>query len=78
MSDVPARDLIWAVPHTLKFSCLRIAWPWRVLTLLPQVTFNAIDLPETVNIVKEHLKKKDAPPDDSSRSFWQSKYGQLK
>lgn len=42
------------------------------------VTFNAIDLPETVNIVKEHLKKKDAPPDDSTRSFWQSKYGQLK
>ncbi|KAM5535689.1 hypothetical protein V8D89_010676 [Ganoderma adspersum] len=42
------------------------------------VTFNAIDLPETINIVKEHLRKKVAPPDDSKRSFWQSKYGQLK
>nr|VWO97320.1 Pre-mRNA-splicing ATP-dependent RNA helicase PRP28 (EC [Ganoderma boninense] len=42
------------------------------------VTVNAIELPETVNIVGEHLRKKTAPPDDTKRSFWQGKYGQLK
>ncbi|PIL36812.1 hypothetical protein GSI_00502 [Ganoderma sinense ZZ0214-1] len=42
------------------------------------VTCNAIDLPETVNIVQEHLRKKTAPADDTKRLFWQSKYGQLK
>ncbi|KAI1792857.1 hypothetical protein LXA43DRAFT_1003535 [Ganoderma leucocontextum] len=42
------------------------------------VTFNAIDLPETINIVKEHLRKKNPLPDNSKRSFWQGKYVQLK
>ncbi|TBU32071.1 hypothetical protein BD311DRAFT_751235 [Dichomitus squalens] len=40
------------------------------------VTFNVIDLPETIEIVQEHLQKKDPQP--AKRSFWQNKYGQLK